>query len=723
MRFAEVALKVPLHRTFDYRLEPQQQPCVGGRVRVKFASRACVAIVVALKSHSDVPAEKIKAIESVLDTAPVLSPEHLGFLRFGAQYYCHPLGETLFTALPGALREGEQVDKTQVPVLTLTVAGRETTQLRAKKQLSLLEQLRSAGDATASELKTLGFSQAQIKALLEKALIQEELRTDTHWQSRPLQLGSKPRLNPEQATACSAINSETGFRTFLLEGVTGSGKTEVYLQSLEAILASGKQALVLVPEIGLTPQTVNRFKRRFEGLPIDLWHSNLTDNERLHTWRRAELGESALVIGTRSAIFLPFQTLGMIVVDEEHDGSFKQQDGLRYHARDLAAYRAAQGQFPLILGTATPALETLQKALQNRYQLLPLTKRAQTQQDNRFMLVDMKGQAEQSGFAKASLDTIAATLARGQQVMVFLNRRGFAPTLICHECGWLSNCNRCSTSATYHKSLSRLICHHCSEQAFVPVQCPDCGSTQIMPTGYGTEQLEEFLTQQFADFPVHRIDRDSTRRKGSLETVLDEINQGGARLLIGTQMLAKGHHFADVNLVVILDVDSGLYSCDFRATEHMAQLITQVAGRAGRSGEAGTVLLQTHFPEHPLLQDLVNNGYQDFARYALREREETQMPPYSHLALIRAEATNAQLVMAFLSDLVPATPYPGIQLLGPIPAPMERLAGKYRYQLHIQAAQRKVLHQYLAQLADYIGQHKLANRVRWSIDVDPMDTY
>ncbi|MCG7549718.1 primosomal protein N' [Pseudoalteromonas sp. Of7M-16] len=723
MPFAAVAIKVPLHKTFDYTYQSSMTPCVGGRVWVKFANRRCVAVVTELKKHSDVPENKIKPLESVIDSTPILDSAHLNFLLFASQYYCYPFGETIFTALPGALRDGHNVDKTQLPFLTLTDAGRETTQLRAKKQLALLEQLRSAGDATHSELKTLGFTQAQIKGLLEKKLICEELRPDTSWQNQPLSIGTKPILNEEQATACSAVNHTDGFRTFLIEGITGSGKTEVYLQCLEKVLNAGKQALVLVPEIGLTPQTVNRFKRRFPGLPVDLWHSNLTDNERLHTWRRAQQATTALVIGTRSSIFLPFRSLAMIIVDEEHDHSFKQQDSLRYHARDLAAYRAHQAQCSLLLGTATPALETLKKALDNKFQLLTLSKRAQTSQDNQFLLVDMKAQQTQGGFASTSLKAIERTLAMGKQAMIFLNRRGFAPTLICHECAWISDCQHCSTSATYHKSMQRLVCHHCGEQQFVPHQCPDCGSTQIMPTGLGTEQLEEFIAAQFEDVPICRIDRDSTRRKGSLESALEQIHQGGAQVLIGTQMLAKGHHFPDVALVVILDVDSGLYSSDFRATEHMAQLITQVAGRAGRSGEPGTVILQTHFPEHPLLQDLVNNGYQDFARYALTERQETMLPPYTHLALVRAEATSAHLVMTFLSDLVPAQPFSGIQLLGPIPAPMERLAGKYRYQLHIQATQRNVLHQYLMQLKEYISSHKLATRVRWNIDVDPMDTY
>ncbi|MBQ4848009.1 primosomal protein N' [Pseudoalteromonas sp. MMG005] len=723
MSFVEVVIKVPLPRTFDYLLIEAQTVTVGCRVEVSFANRTLVALVVALKNHSNVPANKIKPITRIIDCYPILSAQHIELLRFTAQYYCHPLGETLFTALPASLRSGEHPDKTTVATVTLTAKGAELPKLRSKKQQALLSQLAGSGASSVTELKALGFTKQQIDALQEKALVEKSLEHDTKWTQASRTINSKPRLNEEQAAAFSVINQQQGYRTFLLEGITGSGKTEVYLQCLEKIVNSGRQALVLVPEIGLTPQTVNRFRRRFPDTPIDLWHSNLTDNERLHVWRRTEQGSCALVIGTRSSIFLPFKNLGMMVVDEEHDSSFKQQDGLRYHARDLAVYRSAHANIPLILGTATPALETLHKAINSKFQLLTLSKRAETKVANQFLLIDMKGQIEQGGFAPSTLQHIERTLACAKQVMVFLNRRGYAPTLLCHECGWLSQCTHCSANTTFHKAMARLVCHHCSQQSYVPAQCPDCGSTQIMPVGLGTEQLEDFLKGHFPDTPISRIDRDSTRRKGALETALADINAGGSRILVGTQMLAKGHHFADVNLVVMLDVDGGLYSSDFRATEHMAQLITQVAGRAGRSGEPGTVLLQTHFPDHPLLQDLVNNGYQDFARYALKERQEVELPPYTHLALVRVEGTNAKLVIDFLTDLVPATPYSGIQLLGPIPAPMERVAGKYRYQLHIQAPERPVLHRYLAQLLSYISEHKLANRVRWSIDIDPMDTY
>ncbi|OUS71423.1 primosomal protein N' [Pseudoalteromonas sp. A601] len=726
MSFVEVAIKVPLQRTFDYSLPEQLNglsvtPQVGTRVIVPFGNQKKVAVVLALKTTTDVPKDKIKALLEVIDDEPILSAQHLDLLRFTARYYCYPLGETIHIALPGALRQGECPDKSSINMVALTAKGAKLPSLKAKSQLGLLKQLAESGKSSLTELKALGFNKKTIDSLLTKELISQSIEHDNQWQQQAPQIGTKPVLNKEQAVACTSINQSTGFNSFLLEGVTGSGKTEVYLQCLEEVLKRGEQALVLVPEIGLTPQTVNRFRRRFVDTPIMLWHSALTDNERLQTWRFCEKASCAIVIGTRSSIFLPFLKLGMIIVDEEHDSSFKQQDTLRYHARDLAAYRAYQHKIPLVLGSATPALETLHKAINGKYQLLSLTQRAQTNTDNKFQLLDMKGQPDQAGIAHASLATMRQHLNRGKQVMVFLNRRGFSPTLICHECGWLSECSRCSTSATFHKAIGQMICHHCGEQERVPHQCPDCGSTQIFPNGKGTEQIEEFLTTEFTDTPISRIDRDSTRRKGSLEKALDDINQGGARILVGTQMLAKGHHFPDVSLVLILDVDSGLYSCDFRATEHLAQLVTQVAGRAGRSGEPGHVLLQTHFPEHPLLQDLVNNGYQDFARFALQEREDAQLPPITNMAIVRAQGHNVKQVVDFLTDLVPVHGVTGIQLLGPIPAPLEKIAGKYRFQLHIQALDRQLLHQYLAQMIDYLSTSKLAQKVRWSLDVDPID--
>lgn len=715
---AEVALNVPLYRNFDYLIEPhiQSDIAVGCRVAVQFGRQQLIGIVIKLKSDSEFMS-KLRPISSLIDSQPIIDGHLISLVEFASHYYQNPLGESYQVALPNLLNKGEDLDKSAVPIIKLVD---QNTKVTGKKQRQLIEHLIDSGSTPVTELSALGFSSSTVKSLLEKSIIEKTIEYNRDWQSKPLAMGDKPKLNREQAVALAAINQQSGYTCYLLEGVTGSGKTEVYLQALEKPLQQGQQALVLVPEIGLTPQTVNRFRRRFPNVPIMLWHSAMTDHERLSTWRAAQNQSAAIVIGTRSSVFLPFAQLAMIIVDEEHDLSFKQQDSLRYHARDLACFRAAKLAIPLILGSATPSLESVQNAKKQKYQLLTLTERAQTQTDNQYVLLDMRGQHQQSGLAQATLEYIKKELKRRKQVMVFLNRRGFSPSLICHECGWLSQCQRCSANATYHKHIRNLICHHCGAQEYVPTQCPCCGSTQIIPAGQGTEQVAEFLSEAFPDTPITRVDRDSTRKKGSLEAALNEINKGEPRILIGTQMLAKGHHFSEVSLVVIMDVDSGLYSYDFRATEHLAQLITQVSGRAGRSGEAGTVLLQTHFPEHPLLQDLINNGYQDFAHYALTEREEMQLPPFNCLAIIRCESHNPNDINNFLYDLIPEQLPSGIQLLGPVPAALERVAGKYRYQLHVQGNERKELHRYLNQLVSYISQSKLATKVRWSIDIDPV---
>jgi len=715
---AEVALNVPLYRNFDYLIEPhiQSDIAVGCRVAVQFGRQQLIGIVIKLKSDSEFMS-KLRPISCLIDSQPIIDGHLISLVEFASHYYQTPLGESYQVALPNLLNKGEDLDKSAVPIIKLVD---QNTKVTGKKQRQLIEHLIDSGSTPVTELSALGFSRSTVKSLLEKSIIDKTIEYNRDWQSKPLAIGDKPKLNREQAVALAAINQQSDYTCYLLEGVTGSGKTEVYLQALEKPLQQGQQALVLVPEIGLTPQTVNRFRRRFPNVPIMLWHSAMTDHERLSTWRAAQNQSAAIVIGTRSSVFLPFAQLAMIIVDEEHDLSFKQQDSLRYHARDLACFRAAKLAIPLILGSATPSLESVQNAKIQKYQLLTLTERAQTQTDNQYVLLDMRGQHQQSGLAQASLEYIKKELKRRKQVMVFLNRRGFSPSLICHECGWLSQCQRCSANATYHKHIRNLICHHCGAQEYVPTQCPCCGSTQIIPAGQGTEQVAEFLSEAFPDTPITRVDRDSTRKKGSLEAALNEINKGEPRILIGTQMLAKGHHFSEVSLVVIMDVDSGLYSYDFRATEHLAQLITQVSGRAGRSGEAGTVLLQTHFPEHPLLQDLINNGYQDFAHYALTEREEMQLPPFNCLAIIRCESHNPNDINNFLYDLIPEQLPSGIQLLGPVPAALERIAGKYRYQLHVQGNERKELHRYLNQLVSYISQSKLATKVRWSIDIDPV---
>jgi primosomal protein N' (replication factor Y) len=533
-------------------------------------------------------------------------------------------------------------------------------------------------------------------------------------------------LSPEQHHAVDTVR-QVGDRyaCFLLEGVTGSGKTEVYLQLIAPLVAAGRQTLVLVPEIGLTPQLVERFRTRL-GLEICVLHSGLSETQRLQAWRRAAGGQARLILGTRSAIFTPLRHPGLIIVDEEHDGSFKQQDGLRYSARDLAVWRGHTLNVPVVLGSATPSLESLYNVEQGRYRHLTLPQRAGNAQPPQVRLLDLRGRTMYGLLSDALVDAIGRHLRDGGQILVFLNRRGYAPVLLCHACGWVAECRRCDARMTVHRGHGQLRCHHCGSQRPVEHYCPACGSSELLGIGEGTERVEQALKEQFPDQRVLRIDRDTTRRKGALEQALEAAQSGEARILLGTQMLAKGHHFPGITLVAILDADQGLFSTDFRASERMAQLIIQVAGRAGRADRRGEVLVQTHHPDHPLLLQLVEKGYPAFAVTALEERRETLLPPYASMALLRAEAADPQHPRAFLEQaraLAGTLREDTVQLWGPVSAPMERRAGRYRAQLLLQTAQRGALQRLLGLWVPQLDGLKTARRVRWSIDVDPVDTY
>ena len=510
-----------------------------------------------------------------------------------------------------------------------------------------------------------------------------------------------------------------GFVAWLLDGVTGSGKTEIYLQFIEEILNQGKQVLVLVPEIGLTPQTVSRFQARF-NVVIDVLHSNLNDTQRLHVWQRARSGQSAVIIGTRSALFTQFADLGAIIIDEEHDASFKQQDGWRYHARDLAVVYAKQLNIPVLMGSATPCLESLNNAQQGKYQRLCLSEKANQSTALQQHVIDLKHQSMRNGLSEILIKRMQAHLEKGNQ-----NRRGFAPVLLCHECGWMAECRHCDKPYTYHQQHNVLRCHHCSAQKPIPRQCGNCGSTQLITTGLGTEQLEDTLKAIFPNYGIARIDRDTTARKGKLEGYLADIQQGKSQILIGTQMLAKGHHFPNVTLVALVNVDSALFSLDFRAEERLAQLYMQVAGRAGRGAQQGEVLLQTHYPEHSLLQSLLQQGYNQFALNALVLRKAMGLPPFSSQALFKAQSRHSEdaehLLTQFAAYLqqVKRDMVPELQILGPMPAPFSKKAGQYRWQLLLQHPSRATLHQVLT--AFERDQADQATKVRWILDVDPLD--
>ena len=727
MNIVRVALAVPLPRFFDYLYAPDLTPIVGGRVLVPFGSQKRVGIVVDLPASSDVAKEKLKPIIDVLDTESLFNSTTWDWLAWSANYYRAALGDVLFQALPVKLRNGESAVKNDRTFWRITELGKQALESgelkRAKKQIEALNLLLMQNlEKGNNEISSAVWSALKGKDYIEEIIVPTEQKS---WQqalgNNPLvNLDNRLTLNKQQALAFSQLLFQEGFNVWLLEGVTGSGKTEIYLQYIEEVLKKGKQVLVLVPEIGLTPQTVRRFQARF-NVEIDVLHSNLNDTQRLNVWERARTGQSAILIGTRSALFTQFSNLGLIILDEEHDGSFKQQDGWRYHARDLGIVLAQKLNIPILLGSATPSLESVNNVQNGKYRHLVLSKRAGNATALRQFVIDLKHQRIQNGLSEPLLQRMQEHLEKGNQVLLFLNRRGFAPVLLCHECGWIDECHHCEKPYTYHQHQRVLRCHHCGAQKTVPMQCGHCGSTHLVTTGLGTEQLEETLKARFPQYNIARIDRDSTARKGKLEGYLEDIQQGKSQILIGTQMLAKGHHFPNVTLVALVNVDNALFSLDFRAEERLAQLYVQVAGRSGRAEKQGEVVLQTHYPDHPLLTTLLEKGYQAFAEETLKLRHNMGLPPFSFQALFKAQCRHSEEAENALSQLASffyEQKIEGLQVLGPIPAPFSKKAGQYRWQLLLQHASRKQLQ---AALSRYSPELIKSSQVRLILDVDPLD--
>ncbi len=723
----QVAVPCPIPGTFDYRAPADFTGTVapGQRVQVPFGRRQVVGVLVGCSDTSALPENKLRRATAILDEAPLLSADVLELARWAADYYHHPIGEVFATLLPTALRQGKPARRRPPEAWRLTEAGRAISIAslgrRAPRQAALLEQAADAAaeGVTAETLRDTGGDwRTALNALVEKGLLEACPPPRT----RPTP--ERPSLNEEQQAACDALmDMVESHGVALLDGVTGSGKTEVYLRVIADVLQRDRQVLVLVPEIGLTPQLVRRFRQRLPGRLVSL-HSGLSDGERLDAWLAAATGEADVIVGTRSALFTPLARPGLLVIDEEHDLSFKQQDGFRYHARDLAVVRARRLGVPVVLGSATPAMESLHNAERGRYQHLRLTRRAGVAQPPTVHLLDLRGQRLTAGLSEPLIARMRKNLEEGGQSLLFLNRRGYAPVLLCHDCGWVAECPRCDARLTWHQAANRLRCHHCGHETMVHRQCGDCGSIDLRPIGQGTEQLEQTLESLFPDVPIARIDRDSTRRKGAMEHLLARARSGEARILLGTQMLAKGHHLPDVSLVGLLDCDQGLFGTDFHGSERMAQLITQVSGRAGRAQRPGEVLLQTHHPEHPLLQLLLRDGYPAFARACMEERAAALLPPFSHLALLRAEAVQPEAPRQFLQaarELAASVAAREVSIMGPVPAPMERRAGRYRAQLLLQCRTRKPLHITLSRLGEALQTLSAARRVRWSLDVDPQE--
>ena len=732
MNLLRVALPLPLRRSFDYlALTDAPLPAIGSRVSVRFGKTAMIGIVVEQPPTSEIPVERLKPITAALDTEALLTADLFAILEWTARYYHHPIGDVFALGLPPSLRQGHSAQRGPRG-WKLTSAGvehfaaqpkRAPLQTRIAAQLSS-EQPRSE-DQLAEALTDAGDWRAALRRMRATDMV-EAVELDC-LSSEAVPPDPPHALNPEQAHALKAIQATSGFKAFLLDGITGSGKTEVYLQAIAAVLEQGKQVLVLIPEIGLTPQTVQRFRARFHQHSVALYHSGLSDGERSCTWQTTRDGRARIVIGTRSAIFLAFADLGLIIVDEEHDASYKQQEGLRYQARDLAVLRAQSASCAIVLGSATPSLESLHNANEARYEALHLRDRAGGAQPPAFRLLDIRQQRMHAGLSEPLLKEIRRQLDQGGQVLLFLNRRGYAPTLTCHTCGWVAQCPRCDAQMTVHRQAHDLACHHCGTRIAMHTRCPECGSVELRDFGVGTEKLEQAIAEHFPGVATIRIDRDSTRNKGQIEALLNEAESGRARILIGTQMLAKGHHFPNVSLVAIIHADGGLFGADFRATEHLAQLLIQVAGRAGRAERAGEVWIQTHHPDHPLLQTLVREGYAAFAMLALAERKLAGLPPFSHFALVRSESAQAETGMQFLQQALqtadPLDAAKDVQFLGPVPAPMERRAGRWRAQLLLQAQSRSALHRLLEAWVGSLESLPAARKVRWSLDVDPMDLF
>jgi primosomal protein N' (replication factor Y) len=727
-----VAVSVPLSRLFDY-LPARSGPAAGtgSRVLVPFGRRRQVGIVMGEAAGSEFPAAKIRACIETLDEAPLLSDDDLWLIRFTSDYYHHPIGEVVAAALPALLRQGKPLYPLQTFV-AITDAGTsadvETLAKRAPKQAELIEHLADAGGNGIDEdtlTEQLPNWRRAAKGLFEKGYA-------TRFDARPEEPESLalnevrpgPDLNPDQQQALDRIRETSGFGAWLLDGVTGSGKTEVYLHLIRDVIDAGQQVRVLVPEIGLTPQLVNRLATRL-GIAPAVIHSGLSDTARLQAWRSARSGAAKLLVGTRSAVFTPMPNIGLVVIDEEHDHSFKQQEGLRYSARDLAIARAKRNDIPVVLGSATPTLEMLQHCRLGNFTRLKLPVRAGGAKPPDMRLLDLVRAPADDGLSAPLLQAIGGHLQDDGQALIFLNRRGFAPTLICAGCGHVAECSRCDSRMTVHARAGALRCHHCGASRSLDEHCEKCGA-DVRPLGEGTERLEDALRVHFPDRRIERIDSDSMQRRGAIGEALELAAQGQADILVGTQMLSKGHHFPKLTLVGVVNADQGLFGTDFRSAERMAQSIIQVAGRAGRESRQGEVLIQTAFPENPFWQCLIEGGYGKIADDALAEREATRWPPFTWLALIRSAAHGRNDAHAFLDvarEKILSQEPEYLRVLGPVDAPMARRAGRYRAQLLLQSSDRKSLHAILAALRPTLEDDPAARKVRWSIDVDPIELF
>jgi primosomal protein N' (replication factor Y) len=731
MSIVRVALDVPLPTLFDYTVD--EAVVAGQRVIVPFRRREMVGVVMECVETTGVPLDRIKPVTQVLHDSAPLSANLVELLRFCSDYYHYPIGPTVLSALPTRLRSDKPVTSKPALHYRLTVSGaaldlaifpkRKVVARRILEKLAEqpcnLAQLKLLSATVGAQLKMLmaeeWIEQCDASTLSPASVEGEKISAHT--------FANAHLLTSEQQQAVDAVTQSAGFRCFLLHGITGSGKTEVYVHLMDYVLQRGGQVLLLVPEINLTPQLEGYFHSRFPDATLVSLHSGLSENERLNNWQQAQSGAAQIVLGTRLSVFAEMPALSLIIVDEEHDSSFKQQDGLRYSARDVAIIRASQSGVPIVLGSATPSLESYHNAQHGRYQLLRLTGRAQT--DARLPKVDcinINQTVMTDGISEKLLREVGLRIERGEQSLLFINRRGYAPVLMCTECGWLSGCKHCAGKMVLHLKDRRLRCHHCGYQLRLPNACPGCGHAELLPVGSGTQRVESVLQERFPEARILRVDRDSTRNKRAWEIMREQIHANEVDVLVGTQMLAKGHDFPALTLVGVLNPDSALYSSDFRASEKLFAQLMQVSGRAGRADKPGEVLIQTAFPDHPLFRCLQNHDIEGWAAMLLAERQMAGFPPFVFQAMLRAEGINEGEVYAYLTrarTVAIELKHP-VEILGVVPASLARRANHIRAQLLIQAASRKVLQQFLRAwqpLLDELPAHKL----HCSLDIDPLE--
>ena len=730
MKIVRVGFDVPVDALFDYRCDDATAADIGKRVLAPFGKRNAIGVILEVVNESDIAQSRLKPVTRVLRATPGFAAQDIQLMRFAAEYYQHPLGTVVMSALPGALRFAKKQPGKSLMHYALTAQGAALSAddlpvraLTKRRVLALFQERHVIDAATASAFRAA--EKQALRALIADGHIEHRegaLQPPPLLAQQPTAPVYGPELTLEQTAAVNLLTAElAGFKPHLLHGVTGSGKTEVYLRVMDEVLRRGRQALLLVPEIALTPQLHTTVCIRFPQLKVVALHSGLNEGERLQHWIAAQTGAARIVLGTRLAVFAPMPELGLIVVDEEHDASFKQNEGFRYSARDLAVVRARQRNVPIILGSATPALETWHNASIGRYALARLPHRINNTVP-RIVCVNTRHERIADGVAPGMLAAIERRLTAHEQVLVFINRRGYAPVLMCHDCGWLSNCHRCSAKLVVHLPERRLHCHHCGYQSPVPLACPDCGNADLAPVGQGTQRIEAALAAQFPQARVLRIDRDSTRRRNAWSGMRERIEAREVDILVGTQILAKGHDFPNLSLVCVLNADSSLYSTDFRAPERLYALLTQVAGRAGRGSVAGDVLIQTEFPDHPLYAALRDQNYARFADELLAERRAAGFPPFQYQALLRAEAPKLDTAIAWLTHAAARAREidDSITIYDPVPAGMVRLAGRERAQLLVQCATRNRLQRFLAAWRATLAD-KRASSARWSIDVDPLE--